>query len=152
MIITEVKKLKYDTDCRKYPVYFSWLNTLTGWEHWLFDTTQFEGLTTTLNGTFESYITDLATTNERVSTLQMGANPSITVFGLIPKEDMKGVKTILYSLSVRMLLNPETWESEGVKWLSVRPQVGSFRVKDERETHQLVEITFNLDGLSTQKR
>lgn len=152
MIITEVKTIKYDTYCKKNPVFITWLNTLTGWEQWLFDTTYIDGLTTARSETFEGYIQDLQTANSKVRDVQMSAQSSITVFGLVPKEDIQGLKTVLYSLSCKMLLNPLTWQTEGVKFMTVRPQPGSFQILDQRETHVQIEIVFDLPYLNTQRR
>jgi len=152
MIVTEVKKLKYDSNCKKNPVFITWLNTLTGWEQWLFDTTYIDGLTTARSETFEGYINDLITANSKVQDVKINAQASLTVFALIPKEDITGVKTLLYSLSCKMLLNPMTWQTEGVKFITVRPQPGSFQILDQRETEVQIEIVFDLPYINTQRR
>lgn len=152
MIVTEIKKIKYDSNCKKHPVFITWLNTLGGWEQWLFDTTYIDTLATSRSETFEGYIQDLQTANAKVQDVQLRAQPSITVFGMIDNEDIHGLKTILYSLSCKMLLNPMTWQTEGVKFITIRPQPGSFRILDQREKQVLIEIVFDLPYLNTQRR
>lgn len=152
MIVTEIKTVKYDTKCKQNPVFITWLNTLGGWENWLFDTTFVEGLTTSRNETFESYIQNIEEAEGKTSDIQMSATPSIKVYAIVPNEDMKGFKTILYSLSCKMLLNPESWQTDGLKWRTVRPQAGSFQVLDARQTETTVQITFDLPYINTQRR
>jgi len=36
ILLSEVKTVKYDPSCYKYPLYITWLNTLGGWDYWLF--------------------------------------------------------------------------------------------------------------------
>jgi hypothetical protein len=152
MIVTEIKTIKNDTNCKQNPVFITWLNTLGGWENWLFDTTYIESVTTSRSKNFEGYITDLENAEGKTSDVQMKAVPSLKVFGLIPNEDINGLKTVLYSLSCKMLLNPLTWQTDGLKWRTVRPQPGSFHILDARETETLVEIVFDLPYINTQRR
>lgn len=152
MIITEVKELKYDTGCKRNPVFVSWLNTPGGREHWLFDHTQVETLATTRNGTFENYIQDLSTARGRTKDFQMNALPKLTVFAWVNDEDVNGLMTLTYSLDVEMLLNPESWQADGVKWMKIRPLPGTFQVRDKRKDTSLIEITFDLPSINTQSR
>jgi len=96
MIVTEVKKLKYDSNCKKNPVFITWLNTLTGWEQWLFDTTYIDGLTTARSETFEGYINDLITANSKVQDVKINAQASLTVFALIPRGYFRSKNFIVF--------------------------------------------------------
>ena len=152
MIVTEIKTVKNDSGCKQNPVFITWLNTLGGWQNWLFDTTYLEGVATSRSETFEGYIHDMESAEGKTSDIQMNANPSLKVFAIVPNEDMNGLKTLLYSLSCKMLLNPETWQADGLKWRTVRPQPGSFQVLDARQIETLIEITFDLPYINTQRR
>lgn len=152
MIVTETITVKNDSGCKTNPVFVSWLNTLGGREHWLFDTTQIENLTTTRNGTFENYIENLATARGKTKDFQMQAFPQLTVFGWVDNEDINGLITLTYSLDVEMLLNPLTWQTDGLKWMKIRPVPGSYKVRDLRENKTLIEIIFDLDYINTQSR
>lgn len=152
MIITETKTIKYDSNCKRNPVFVSWLNTIGGREHWLFDHTQIESLTTSRNGTFENYIQNLATARGKTKDFQMNASPQLTVFAWVDDEDVDGLMTLTYSLDVEMLLNPESWETDGLKWMKIRPLPGTFQIRDKRKDTSLIEITFDLPYINTQSR
>jgi hypothetical protein len=59
-------------------------------------------------------------------------------------EDIEGLKTILYSICVEMLVNG--------KWIGVRPQVGSFFIRETRGTNAEIEFTIDTPYINIQVR
>lgn len=152
MIVIEKKIVKVDTDCKKNPVFVSWLNTLGGREHWLFHKIQTEALVTAEAGTFEPFREDIETARGKILDLSVSATPKLVVFALPDIEDLKGLETIMYSNMVEILMNPETWEAEGPKWQIVRPEKGSFQINNTDQIKADLEITFTLPYLNVQQR
>ena len=153
MIITEIKKIKVNRECVKNPIFVSWLNTYGGREHWLFSGVQTIGISTNENGEFEPFITDLFSSRGQIKTTQIGAVPQLIVNAYVSLEDVEGLKTILYSTCVEMLMNPEEWSSiVAPVWKVIRPKTGSFKLYNTNETHTTIEISFDLPYIFTQKQ
>jgi len=153
MRITEIKTIKVNRDCVDNPIFVSWLNTYGGREHWLFSGVQTIGLTTSENGEFEPFVTDLEHSRGQIRTIQIDAVPQIIVNAYVDIEDVQGLKTILYSTCVEMLMNPNEWSSTVAPiWQIIRPKTGSFKIYNTNELKTTIEITFDLPYIYTQRQ
>jgi hypothetical protein len=92
------------------------------------------------NTTAEGYT--IETSRNAIETLVCGAYVDI--------EDIEGIKTMLYSPNVLMLFNPETWQTEGVKWINVKPLPGSFKLYDTDEIKAEIQFTLELVDINIQ--
>lgn len=145
MIVTEKKTIKIDRECKVNPVFISWLNVYGGREHWLFSKVQTKGLITQNAGNFETYIVDLAETRGQITDISKNATPLLTVNCTVDIEDIEGLKTMLYSPCVEMLVSENP-----IKWQTVRPQTGSFKLYDTNDTQSSLQITFELPYINIQ--
>lgn len=152
MIVTEKKIIKIDTECKENPIFISWLNTLGGREHWLFHKVQTEALVTSEAGTFEPFREDIEIARGNILDLSIDATPKLVVFALPDTEDLTGLKTIMYSPMVEILMNPSTWETDGPVWQIVRPEKGSFKIIDTNQVRNTLEITFTQPYINVQQR
>jgi hypothetical protein len=153
MIITEIKTIKVNRECVKNPVFISWLNTYGGREHWLFSGVQTIGLTTSEKGEFEPFVNDLQNSRGQIKTTEIGAVPQLIVNAYVEIEDVQGLKTILYSTCVEMLMNQNEWSSTVAPiWQIIRPKTGSFKIYNTNETHTTIEISFDLPYIYTQRQ
>lgn len=143
MIVTEKKRVKIDYSCRVNPVFVSWVNSKGGREHWLFDTVQSEGLQTSVVESFEPYTQDLENSRGQVLDLKIFAQPQITLYAQVDAEDINGFKSLLYSVNVEVLINPDTWQTEGPKRQVYRPLPASFLILNTDEVRTDFEITLN---------
>ena len=145
MIVTEKKTIKIDRECKENPVFISWLNVYGGREHWLFSKVQTKGLITQNAGNFETYIVDLAEARGQITDISKNATPLLTVNCTCDIEDIEGLKTMLYSPCVEMLVSENP-----IKWQTVRPQTGSFKLYDTNDTQSSLQITFELPYINIQ--
>lgn len=152
MRVTEIKNVKIDRDCKNNPVFVSWFNTLGGREHWLFFENQTEGLQTREGGTFEPFIEDLEESRGQIEDITIKAQPQLILYAMVDAEDMAGLKTILYSLKVEQLMNPDTWQQEGLDWQIIRPVQGSFKIIDTNQLRNTIEIVFNDPYINNQSQ
>lgn len=153
MRITEIKTIKVDSNCVDNPVFVSWLNVYGGREHWLFKGIQTIGLQTSEGGEFEPFILDLENSRGQISTIEIDAVPQLIVSAYVDIEDVQGLKTILYSPCVEMLMNPDKWSSTVAPiWQIIRPKTGSFKICNTNELKTEIEITFDLPYIFTQKQ
>jgi len=145
MRVTEKKTIKVDGSCKSSPVYVSWLNVYGGREHWLFDKIQTKSLVTQNGGSYQSYVSNITSSRGFRNEITKVARPLLSVTAMIDIEDIEGLKTILYSVNVEMLVSQNP-----VKWQTIFPQVGSFRINDTKQTKATIEITFELADINIQ--
>lgn len=149
-IITEIKKIKVDSGCKESPVYLAWINTLGGREHWLFHRVQIIQIDTSDAGFFMKTNEVLETTTGNVFDITANANNVLIVNALVDIDDIDGIKTMLYSPCVEMLVNPETWQSQGPKWLNIHVVKGSFKLYQTDQIKSIIEIQLQLPNINIQ--
>lgn len=145
MRITEKKTIKIDRECKENPVFISWINTLGGREHWLFHKVQTKGIVTQNDGSYEPYISDLSTARGQIVDISRNAMPLLIVNATVDIEDIDGIKTMLYSPCVEWLVSENP-----IKWKTVRPQVGSFKLYDTSDLKAIIQITLELPYINIQ--
>lgn len=145
MIVTEKKTIKIDRECKENPVFISWLNVYGGREHWLFSKVQTKGLVTQNAGNFETYIVDLAESRGQITDISKNATPLLIINAYVDIEDIEGIKTLLYSPCVEMLVSENP-----IKWMTVHPQVGSFKLYDTTDLKATIQITLELPYINIQ--
>ena len=145
MRVTEIKNIKISHECYNNPIYLSWLNVYGGREYWLFGKVQDYGLNTSVNETFEPIVQDNSIARGYSVESSRNANETITLYSNLDIEDVKGVKSILYSTNVEMLIS----ESPLV-WQNVRPQIGTFKTYSTNETKSKLSFTIELPRINIQ--
>lgn len=141
--VTEKKKILIDHSCASNPVYLNWLGLSGGRNYWLFKKRQEYGITTSVNGVFEPYQSDIE--NAQGYTFETGreSTPRLVVGAIVSRSSAEGIKGVLYSPNVLMLMNPDTWTSESPIWQIVRPVPGSFKLWETDA--ERVELEFSID-------
>jgi hypothetical protein len=142
--LTETKQIKINQTCLERPLAVSWLNTLGGREHWVFSYNQIHTLDTQSGATYQPNIDNLETARTNIFDLQKFAQPKISVGANVDIEDIEGLKTILYSICV------EIQTAQG--WIGVRPETGSFKILETKDTKATIEMTFVLPDINIQSR
>jgi len=142
--LTETKQIKINQTCLERPLAVSWLNTLGGREHWVFSYNQIHTLDTQSGATYQPNIDNLETATSNIFDLQKFAQPKISVGANVDIEDIEGLKTILYSICV------EIQTAQG--WIGVRPETGSFKILETKDTKATIEMTFILPDINIQTR
>lgn len=145
MRVTEIKTIKVSHECYENPIFLSWLNVYGGREYWLFGKVQELGLNTNVLQTFEPNITDITNARHLVDETGRTANKTMTLYANLDLEDIAGVQTLLYSVNVEMLISQSP-----LKWLQVRPQIGSFKVGRTNETKAQLSFTIELPHINIQ--
>lgn len=150
--ISETITVDIDQNCNSNPVYLNWLDTSGGRAFWLFNRIQTVGLETAVGDVFEPLVEDLATQQGDIFEVERQAGNRLVLTTYTTIEKMKGIKSMLYSLNVLMLVNPETWQTDGVIWEAVRPLAGSFQLYNTNETHTNLTVTIELMNTNIQSR
>jgi len=137
--ITEIKNIKISDNCYDNPVYLSWINVYGGREYWLFGRVQDKGLDTSVVDTYEPNLTDITNARGYIEETSRGGVDNMTLYANLDIEDIEGVKTLLYSPNVEMLISQSP-----LKWQRVRPRVGSFALYSTNETKSQLSFTIDL--------
>jgi len=149
--ITEIKEIDVDATCVDNPIYLKWLNTSGGFSQWLFGRMQTDIIQTAVNGEYETLIDDdLENSIGAEEYMSKDAQPQMVIGANLPIDKMDGIKGMLMSPKVLMLTNPETWTTEGAKWVRVRIQVGSFLILKTSETRSQIELVLLLPKINIQ--
>lgn len=145
MRVTEIKQIKFSHQCYDNPIYLSWLNVYGGREYWLFGKVQDKGVNTSVNDTFEPIVNDITNARGYFEESSRNATPTITLYANLDIEDIEGVKTVLYSANVEMLISESP-----ITWQNVRPQVGSFKLYATNQTSATMSFTIELPKVNIQ--
>lgn len=118
--VSETKVINVDNGCRKYPVYIAWLNTLGGWDYWLYDVTQ--KVTLDVNGvkTYERFVYDVSTAEGTIETISKDAIDKVIVGDTVDVETFKSLRNVMFSPKVLLLIGQDP-----VKWITVQVEAGS---------------------------
>lgn len=136
---TEIKNVKISENCYDNPVYLSWINVYGGREYWLFGRVQDKGLDTSISETYEPNLTNITTARGYVEETTRGGVDTMTLYANLDTEDIDGVKTLLYSPNVEMLVSQSP-----ITWQRVRPRVGSFNLYSTNQTKNQISFTIEL--------
>ncbi|RKD19007.1 hypothetical protein BCY91_14110 [Pelobium manganitolerans] len=134
--VTESKKVKINNDCRKFPVYLCWVNTLGGWDYWLFESTQKIDLTTANVKTYDVYNEDLLKASATTETISKEAFEKITLGAVAEKDEFVHIRNVIMSPKVLLLIGQTP-----VKWVTVQIEQTSlsYQSKDEQ-----IEFDFSI--------
>ena len=158
-IITEKIEVKVDCNCKTNPVFLYWRGTNGGLNYWLFHTVQSEVESQDIDSEFFPFVDDLETAFSNQEILSKKSQPQLIVGGYIDKEDLSvsvnpgskpGLKGLLRSIDVGMLMNPDTWTTEGCKWMRVKVAPGTFKIIDTNQTKAQIEMTLLFPTINIQ--
>jgi len=105
----------------------------------LFGRVQDKGLDTSVVDTYEPNLTDITNARGYIEETSRGGVDNMTLYANLDIEDIEGVKTLLYSPNVEMLISQSP-----LKWQRVRPRVGSFALYSTNETKSQLSFTIDL--------
>ena len=157
MRITEKKKIKIDHECKDFPIYLTWLNSLGGYSYWLFFKEHTEKTKTASENKYIKSIDDLENAIATDDITGKSADHTILIGGRMKAEDMDGITGLYESPKVLRLMNPETWETDGVggtpapKWQRVIIKPGSLTILKTGIEYLEVKMNLELPFINTQK-
>ena len=150
-IITEKKNIKIDHECKDFPIYLTWLNGVGGYDSWLFFKEHSITIKTKITSKYTSNITDLETAIGTNDITGKDIAPQMNIGGRIEEEDMDGMQSLFESPKVMMLMNPDTWESDGAIWQRVIVRTGTLLIFKTRTSYLEVKFTLELPYRFKQK-
>jgi hypothetical protein len=135
--VSEIKTVEVDQECYSNPIYLRWLNSLGGFDYWLFHTMQNYKDTTSNEQVYEKYTEDLGSAEGRGLTMSKDNQGEITLGAEgLTKDQAQGLKYLLRSVKVYMLLDAET-----NAWVVVRVKPDSYDYDKTDEMRERIELT-----------
>jgi hypothetical protein len=151
--VSRTIRVNIDRECKKYPVYLMWKNSLGGWDYWLFDKVnevQYQSDRGEKYGPYVPYI-DAATL--RSSIIQASAKRKIIVGDVVTVQVAEALSDIERSTAVYILYDARNFEAltPEYAWMSVDVEPKGITYKSNQGTAQ-VEFTLVLPELYTVPR
>lgn len=148
--VTEIKRVKIDNECKAFPLYITWINALGGYSYYLFHSSNAETIQTKAITSYIKNVDDLETSLGALGITGKETSKKIEFGARVKKSDMDGIASLFSSPKVMLLKNPETWETEGVKWGRVLINPGSLIVAQTKIAFHEIKMTMILSPIKTQ--
>jgi hypothetical protein len=149
--VIETKRIKVDSECKDFPIYLTWINSLGGYDSWLFFKTNKVKIRTKLENQHLKNIEDLETSIGNIDITGKSIQPQVDFGARVQAEDMDGMAGLFGSPKVLYLTNPETWQTDGAKWQRVIIKPGSLLTSESNVSFVDIKLTMLLPTRNTQK-
>ena len=133
--ITINVKRAMEQSCNTF--YVRWLNTLGGWDYWLFENKIYEALNVENGNNYESYFDSISEISDFENVTFKNVSPAVQVgSNTLTKNEAEGLKILTTSPKIY-------WYNEEIsKWIGVIIQPGTFNIRSTKENYFNVELTF----------
>lgn len=117
--------------------YVRWINTLGGWDYWLFEHKIYEALKVDNGNNYESYFDTISGISDFENVTFKNVSPAVQVgSNTLTKNEAEGLKILPTSPKVY-------WYNEEIsKWIGVIVEPGTFQIRSTKEDYFNVELTF----------
>ena len=133
--ITINVKRAIEQSCNTF--FVKWLNTLGGWDYWLFEGKIYEGFKVENGNNYESYFDNISDTKDFENVTFKNVSPAVQVgSNTLTKNEAEGLKVLPTSPKIY-------WYNEELsKWIGVRVEPGTFNIRSTKDDYFNVELTF----------
>jgi hypothetical protein len=133
--ITLNVKRPLEQSCNTF--FVKWLNTLGGWDYWLFEGKIYEGFKVENGNNYESYFDNISDTKDFENVTFKNVSPAVQVgSNTLTKNEAEGLKVLPTSPKIY-------WYNEDLsKWIGVRVEPGTFQVRSTKDDYFNIELTF----------
>ena len=117
--------------------YVRWLNTLGGWDYWLFEHKIYEALNVENGNNYESYFDSISEISDFENVTFKNVSPAVQVGSdTLTKNEAEGLKVLTTSPKIYW------YNEEFSKWIGVIIQPGTFNIRSSKDNYFNVELTF----------
>lgn len=133
--ITINVKRSIEQSCNTF--FVKWLNTLGGWDYWLFEGKIYEGYKVENGNNYESYFDNISDTKDFENVTFKNVSPAVQVgSNTLTRNEAEGLKVLPTSPKIY-------WYNEELsKWIGVRVEPGTFNLRSTKEDYFNIELTF----------
>lgn len=128
-------KRSLEQSCNTF--YVRWINTLGGWDYWLFEHKIYEALKVDNGNNYESYFDTISGISDFENVTFKNVSPAVNVgSNTLTKNDAEGLKILTTSPKIY-------WYNEEIsKWIGVIVEPGTFQIRSSKDDYFNVELTF----------
>jgi hypothetical protein len=132
--ITLNVKRPIEQSCNTF--YVRWLNTLGGWDYWLFEHKIYEGFKVENGNNYESYFDNISGISDFENVTFKNVSPAVQVgSNTLTRNEAEGLKILATSPKVY-------WYNEEIsKWIGVIVEPGTFQLRSTNEEYFNIELT-----------
>jgi hypothetical protein len=143
--ITEELQIRIEHSIPCNPVYLHWLNKKGGYNYWCFGRRQQMGKKTSSEGESEKSFDDLELQDTTSSFISKNSE-SYMIAGAerLDVYDMLLMDSLTDSPKVMMLMNVNTWASDGPVWQEVKIITDDFKMRETKKTFNNFEVKIRL--------
>lgn len=117
--------------------YVRWINTLGGWDYWLFENKIYEALNVENGNNYESYFDSISAISDFENVTFKNVSPAVQVgSSTLTKNEAEGLKVLTTSPKIYW------YNEEFEKWIGVIIQPGTFNIRSTKDNYFNVELTF----------
>lgn len=133
--ITFNVKRPVEQSCNTF--YVRWLNTLGGWDYWLFEHKIYEAFKVENGNNYESYFDTISGISDFENVTLKNVSPAVQVGSdTLTKNEAEGLKILTTSPKIY-------WYNEDIsKWIGVIVEPGTFNIRSSKDNYFNVELTF----------
>jgi len=133
--ITFNVKRPVEQSCNTF--YVRWLNTLGGWDYWLFEHKIYEAFKVENGNNYESYFDTISGISDFENVTLKNVSPAVQVGSdTLTKNEAEGLKILTTSPKIY-------WYNEDIsKWIGVIIEPGTFNIRSSKDNYFNVELTF----------
>lgn len=149
--VTEVLRLNVLDSCLDHPIYLCWLNSIGGYDYWLFDRINTEKTSTRIDNMYTKNIIDLETSKGNIDITGKSNKRQVDFGAYVKEESMDGLVSLFESPKVMLLKNPNEWETDGANWQRIIIKPGSLIVSESKKAFFNIKMSMLLPTINTQK-
>ena len=133
--ITFTFKRALEQSCNTF--YVRWLNTLGGWDYWLFEHKIYEAFKVENGNNYESYFDTISGISDFENVTLKNVSPAVQVGSdTLTKNEAEGLKILTTSPKIY-------WYNEDIsKWIGIIIEPGTFNIRSSKDNYFNVELTF----------
>lgn len=148
--VTEIKRIQVRCACLN-PVMLKWKNSKGNWDRWVFEHHQINTDDIGNEQTMSRYIEDYETADIQKDLLSKNTTPNM-ILGAdqLTLNHANGLKWLLRSVKVMMLMNKDTWQIDGAVWQTVLVKSGTFQITDNSQDLHSTELTIEFPDVNLQ--
>lgn len=142
--VSRTIRVNIDKECKKYPIYVMWKNSIGGWDYWLFDKVNERQYQSERGEKYEPYVQSIEYTTFRSRNIQAEAKNKIVVGDIVSTEVAEALSDIERSTAVFILHDARKLETTPeFAWMGVDIEPKGIAYKSNQQTVQ-VEFTLVL--------
>lgn len=145
--ITQPLNIKIEKPCKGPKVYIKWLNTLGGWDYWLFEKDNITSISTANDIQIDRNVFDWENADTIADLIKKSAAKRINIGATVSMDDAAALEGIYTSIKVMMMTSLQP-----IKWQTVIVNNGTFETNRAKLAFLTMKFAINLPEINIQQQ